>query len=77
MPNAKMAFDAPNQTSVLTHWDPHTMRFKAVDQTTRIDFSGFGEPGKDGNGGNYVGLDSVSLRKVCFIVDGILFGCSI
>ena len=51
------------------------MRFRAVDRTTTIMFLGTGEAGTSGNGGDYVGLDNVSLRKVCWIVEAVLFDC--
>ncbi len=74
--NGAMSFDATAPTPDVSHWDLHTMRFRAVDRTTQIMFLGVGNPGTAGVGGDYVGLDNVSLRRVCFIVDAILYGCA-
>jgi hypothetical protein len=66
-----------------SHWDSHgeppdseKFRFHAVDQTTTLRFTGTAEPGMPGDlEGRYLGLDNVSLRKVCWIVDALLFDC--
>jgi hypothetical protein len=72
--NGKNSFDVP--ITDVSHWEQHSMTFKAVDPTTRIIFSGFGNPAPNGgNGGDFVGLDNVSIRKVCWIVNAILYGC--
>ncbi len=71
--NGEMLFEVP--ITDVSHWDRHTMRFRAGDRTTTIIFSG-SNPIASGNGGDYVGLDNVSLRRVCFIVDAILYGCA-
>jgi hypothetical protein len=77
VPDADRSFDATTPTAEVSHWDPHSYRFRAADRTTTIIFMGTGEPGTSGNGGDYVGLDNVSLREVCWIVSAILFGCSV
>ena len=65
------------QTDEPSHWDLRSFRFKAADRLTTIRFSGSEEPLITGNGGDFLGLDNVVLRKVCFIVNAVLFGCKI
>ena len=69
------SFDAPLTTEI-SHWEPRSFRLKATDSNITIRFAGIGVPGASGNGGDYIGLDDVSLRKVCFIGNAILNGCS-
>jgi hypothetical protein len=52
--------------------DPPRFRFTAVNPSTTLKFSG---TVSQGNGTDYIGLDNVSLQKVCFIVTAVLFGC--
>lgn len=59
----------PKDKRTETKWETFTVRFRAVDQTTTITFTGEA-------GGDYIGIDNVSLQKVCFIVIAILYGCS-
>ena len=62
----------PPQT--LSQWPqaPSTFRFKATSQTMTLKFTG---AVSQGNGSDYIGIDNVSLQKVCFIVVAKLFGC--
>jgi len=65
----------PISTDV-SHWELHGIVFKAVNRTTKITFSGYGNPAPNGgNGGDFVALDNVSLRKECWFVNAILYGC--
>jgi hypothetical protein len=69
-------FSAPPPQSGASNWsdpkDPPRFRFKAVGETTTLNFTG---AVSIGNGSLYIGLDNVSLQKVCFIVRALLFGC--
>jgi hypothetical protein len=51
---------------------PGSFRFRAGSQTTTLRFSG---AVSQGNGSDYIGLDNVSLQKVCVIWTARLFGC--
>jgi hypothetical protein len=62
VPNGIMSFDAPLAQDN-SHWEPRTIRFEAVGSATSNAFSGIGNPGLNGNGGDYVGLDNVSLNE--------------
>jgi hypothetical protein len=75
VPNAE--FDVTIPITEVSHWERRTMRFRAVDTTTTIIFTGVGNPPgtTNGNGGDYVGLDNVSLRKVCSLFDWLFRGC--
>jgi hypothetical protein len=52
--------------------DPPRFRFIAVSRSTTLKFSGAVSQGK---GTDYIGLDNVSLQKVCFIVFALTVGC--
>jgi hypothetical protein len=73
----KDPFPAPPPQSGVSNWpkpeDAPRFRFKAVSQTTTLNFRGAISVG--GKGSDYIGLDNVSLQKVCFIVRALLFGC--
>lgn len=72
VPNATMSFDAP-PTQDVSHWEQRPLQFTALQGATTIVFSGYGNPGKDSPfGGAYVGLDNVSLRRVCSLIELIL-----
>jgi hypothetical protein len=73
--NAQASFDVTIPITDVSHWEQHSMRFRAVDRTTTIIFSGIGKAPPNGNGGDYVGLDNVSLRKVCSLFDFLWSGC--
>jgi hypothetical protein len=70
-------FSAPPPQSGASNWsnpnDPPHFRFRAVSETTTLNFTGAISVG--GKGSDYIGLDNVSLQKVCFIVIAVLFGC--
>ncbi len=55
-------------------WQRYSMRFTAVAPATPITFRAIGGAGNNGNGGFYLGLDAVSLKKVCFLAEALL-GC--
>jgi hypothetical protein len=61
----------------VSHWEQHTMRFRADYPTTTIIFSGIGNAPPNKNGGDYVGLDNVSLRKFCSLFDFLWGGCQL
>jgi hypothetical protein len=63
----KQPFPAPAKE--LNEWDLHQFDFTAGSGTTTITFSANGTTGDDGHGGDYVGLDNVSLQAVCSIFD--------
>jgi hypothetical protein len=50
-------------------------RFDAVNTTTTLTFRGTTAPPGEANGPNYIGLDNVSLQKVCFIITALTVGC--
>ncbi|SRR6266496_623964 len=62
-------------TQEVSTWTRCVKRFTASAPTTTIAFFGTGSAGPTGVGGDFVGIDGVSLRKVCFIVRARLFGC--
>jgi hypothetical protein len=68
-------FDAPPHPQA-SNWsdpkDPPRFRFTAVSGTTTLNFTG---AVAFGTGSDYIGLDNVSLQKVCVIWTAILFGC--
>jgi hypothetical protein len=68
-------FPAPPPQTV-SQWaaqgPPGSFRFRAGSQTTTLRFSG---AVSQGNGSDYIGIDNVSLQKVCFIGLARLFGC--
>jgi Protein of unknown function (DUF642) len=70
-------FDVTIPITEVSHWDRCTMRFRAVDTTTTIIFSAsvYSSTETNGNGGDYVGLDNVSLLKVCSLFDWLFRGC--
>jgi hypothetical protein len=70
--NGQRSFDtgAANQFS---QWDLKTMRVHATSPSGTITLSASGSEGPVGDlGGDYLGIDNVSLQKLCFIFD---FGC--
>jgi hypothetical protein len=70
-------FVAP-PSSVVSQWvmPDHGIRFEAVGSTATITISAIGQPSaQTGNGGIYLGLDTVSIHQVCLIFDAIVFGC--
>jgi hypothetical protein len=75
--DAKGFFSAPPPQSGVSNWsnpnDPPHFRFRAVSETTTLNFTGAISVG--GTGSDYIGLDNVSLQKVCFIVIAVLFNC--
>jgi hypothetical protein len=75
--DTKSFFSAPPPQSGASNWpdpkDPPRFRFKAVGETTTLNFTGAVSLG--GKESGYIGLDNVSLQKVCFIVRAVLFGC--
>jgi len=74
LPEGKVSFDLP-PTANVSQWDLKKIPFTAVSPTITLSFSAFGSAPTNGNGGDYLGLDNVSLRKTCWIVRAILFGC--
>jgi hypothetical protein len=70
-------FPAP-PPQMASNWpDPHDaprFRFTAVNETTTLKFSGT-TAFLGAKGTAYIGLDNVSLQKVCVIWIAILFGC--
>ena len=62
----------PPQTASQWPHAPSTFRFKATSQTMTLRFTG---AVSQGNGSDYIGIDNVSLQKVCFIVLAELYGC--
>jgi hypothetical protein len=54
-------------------WTETRFQFKAVSEMTTLSFTGAVSPG--GKGSDYIGLDNVSLERVCFIVIARLYGC--
>ena len=51
------------QTQEVSHWDTNTMRFTARDQVTTLRLSGEPQPRLGGSG--YLGIDNVSVRRLC------------
>ena len=50
-------------TQEVSHWDTNTMRFTARDQVTTLRLSGEPQPRLGGSG--YLGIDNVSVRRLC------------
>ncbi len=61
-------------TDDVSHWEPITMQFPASGQTTTLRFSGESQPRINGSG--YLGIDNVSVKRVCSLLTVILSGCS-
>jgi len=77
IPGITSRFFSAGSPQVVSQWVPQgpsdsPFRFKAVSQTTTLKFQGAVSQGK---GSLYIGIDNVSLEKVCFIVVAALFGC--
>jgi hypothetical protein len=71
-------FPAPAPQAV-SQWAParppeNPVRFRATMPTTTLRFTGAVFPPQF-KGSEYIGIDNVSLHKVCFIVIAILYGC--
>jgi len=71
VPNGQAAFRVGSAREI-SQWEQKRLRFRAKDPTTTIIFDAFGSSPPNGNGGDYLGLDNVELRKLCFIFD---IGC--
>lgn len=74
LPDGEQTFNAVTPTTDVSHWEPHRLRFTAVGTTITVRFTATSSTDKDGFGGAYVGLDNVSLQRVCFL--GRFIGCS-
>jgi Protein of unknown function (DUF642) len=61
------------QTQEVSHWDTNTMRFTARDQMTTLRLSGEPQPRVGGSG--YLGLDNVSVRRLCTLFMVVFSDC--
>src|SRR5262249_3276352 len=61
--------------SALSNWLGHSTRFDAVNETTTLIFHGASVIPGNTKGTAYIGLDNVSLQKVCAIFIAFTVGC--
>jgi hypothetical protein len=62
----------------LGQWESHSLQFTTLPDAggnVTLHFGGYVVPGH--RGGNYVGLDQVSVRQVCSFIEALLRNCDI
>lgn len=74
LPGGKQAFTTTTPAQQVSQWEQHTLRFTAVGTAITVRFTATSSTNAGGFGGNYVGIDNVSLQRVCFF--GRFLGCS-